>query len=448
MKHSILIVDDEPDFLHVLKSYFSYGDFEAQTASSGQKALKCLEQSCFDVVVTDMAMPGMTGIELLKAIRKTDRHTPVIIMTGVGTIESAVEATKLGAFHYITKPFNPQDLENLVIRASEHGRMNRQLSKQENVCREEKDFVMGTTKGVRDVIAMIDRIAASDAPVLIMGETGTGKSLFARRTHLASSRRNKSFLTIDCAALAETLLESELFGHVKGAFTGAVSAKRGLLEEAEGGTIFLDEIGELSPSTQVKLLRAIQEHEIKPVGGNKSIHVDVRFISATSRDLNEEIRAGRFREDLYFRLAVIPLYLPPLRERLEDLPLFVDHFIKRFNTRYKKQVSRVDQGFMNMLRTSAWKGNIRELENTIERAVLLCEKDTVTVDSLLFGTPAAPGTGDQESPPLLKEIIENAERQAIIRALAAAEGNRTAAAKNLGIARRTLYDKMELYHLE
>ncbi|MBW2356621.1 MAG: sigma-54-dependent Fis family transcriptional regulator, partial [Deltaproteobacteria bacterium] len=288
MKHSLLIVDDEPDFLHVLKSYFSFGDFEVQTAASGEAALEALAQATYDAVVTDMAMPDINGIELLKTIRQTDRYTPVIIMTGVGTIESAVEATKLGAFHYITKPFKPQDLENLVVRASEHGRMNRQLARQESEYDEGPDFVMGQSKKVRDVISMIQKVAGSDAPVLIMGETGTGKSLFARRIHLKSSRARRAFLTIDCAALAETLLESELFGHVKGAFTGAISAKRGLLEEAQGGTIFLDEIGELAPGTQVKLLRAIQEHEIKPVGGNKSIRVDVRFISATSRDLRKE----------------------------------------------------------------------------------------------------------------------------------------------------------------
>ncbi|RLB99009.1 MAG: sigma-54-dependent Fis family transcriptional regulator, partial [Deltaproteobacteria bacterium] len=271
---------------------------------------------------------------------------------------------------------------------------------------------------------------------------------FARRIHLKSSRARRAFLTIDCAALAETLLESELFGHVKGAFTGAISAKRGLLEEAQGGTIFLDEIGELAPGTQVKLLRAIQEHEIKPVGGNKSIRVDVRFISATSRDLRKEIEAGHFREDLYFRLAVIPLHLPPLRDRMEDLPLFVDHFVKRFNKRYKKQIHRVDQGFMNMLKTSPWKGNVRELENAIERAVLLADDETIHMDSLLFGSPAAGGPDNREGALLLKDVIEEAEKQAIIRALAEADGNRTLAARNLGIARRTLYDKMGQYQLK
>lgn len=448
MKIKLLIVDDEPDFLHVLRSYFPCGVYEIQGVTSGEAAMSVLEQTQYDVVVTDMAMPGMSGLDLLREIKKFGTYLPVIIMTGVGTIESAVEAIQAGAFHYIAKPFNPTDLENLISRAAEHVSMNRRLERQD--LREDLDnFILGQSRSIRDVVQMISKVAVSDAPVLIMGETGTGKSLFARMLHQQSARKAGPFLTIDCAALAETLLESELFGHVKGAFTGAVSAKRGLMEEAQGGTIFLDEIGELSPGTQVKLLRAIQEHEIKPVGGNKAATIDVRFLSATSRDLRQEISDGHFRRDLYFRLAVIPLYLPPLRERREDMPLFVDHFITRFNRRYKKNISHIDREVMDMLLSSPWRGNIRELENALERAVLLSNGETITRQDMCLDAPPGHRAADISTVPVsLKEVVEEAEKKAILQILAETGGNRTAAAKTLGIARRTLYDKLAQYGLE
>jgi len=447
MNTRLLIVDDEPDFLHVLKTYFSFGAFEVQTATAGAQALAALEQTQFDVVVTDMAMPGMTGLDVLREIKKTGVYLPVIIMTGVGTIENAVEAIQAGAFHYIAKPFSPSDLVNLVTRAAEHVDMNRRLERE--VPRADPDhLVLGQSRNIREVVQMISKVAASDAPVLIMGETGTGKSLFARMLHEQSERRSGPFLTIDCAALVENILESELFGHVKGAFTGAVSAKRGLLEEAQGGTVFLDEVGELSPGTQVKLLRAIQEREIKPVGGNKPASIDVRFISATSRDLRQELADGVFRRDLYFRLAVIPLYLPPLRERREDLPLFVDHFVKRLNRRYKKRISHIDKDVMDMFLAAPWKGNIRELENALERAVLLADGENITLANLCLDAPLGPRPARPSAPVSLKEAVEEAEKRAILQILAETEGNRTAAAKVLGIARRTLYDKLAQYGLE
>ena len=449
MKPKILIIDDEPEFLHVLDNYFSFKNYHVQTAGSAEEGLRLIEQILFDAVVTDMAMPdGMSGLDLLRQIRQTDNIMPVIIMTGVGTIESAVEAIQIGAFHYVTKPFNPQDLEFLVRRAIESGRMHRRLAEKDINTAPEKGMIISHSKKIRAVLQTIDKVADSDAPIILLGETGTGKSLFARRIHEKSIRRDKAFLTIDCAALAETLLESELFGHVKGAFTGAVAAKRGLLEEAQGGTIFLDEIGELSTSTQVKLLRAIQEREIKPVGGNQSAHIDVRFVSATNRNLEVEIEQGQFREELYFRLAVIPLYLPPLRERRDDLPGFVAHFVDIFNKRYKKNVSRIHPGMMRMLTFSSWKGNIRELENTIERAVLLAEGETITRDLLGFQTYGSPDSDKDQQPVSLKQVVKEAEKIAIRQVLKETGGNRTAAAKRLGIGRRTLYDKMAAYGLE
>jgi transcriptional regulator with PAS, ATPase and Fis domain len=310
-------------------------------------------------------------------------------------------------------------------------------------------MVTGNSSIMRQMFNTIEKVSVSDASVLILGETGTGKSMFAKLIHRASSRADKQFFTIDCGALAEHLLESELFGHVKGAFTSAVRARRGLLEEAQGGTIFLDEIGELSQATQVKLLRTIQDLEIKPVGGNKSIHIDVRFISATSRDLAYEVEQSRFRKDLYYRLAVIPLKLPPLRERKEDLVMFVDHFIQKFNIRYKKKVTDLSPSVMQVLLDSPWPGNIRELENVIERAVLLTEGSTVTLNSLFTNAGSFDHADIEvgENTISLKKAVHQAEIRAIEKALEMSDGNRSKASKILGIGRRTLYDKMEAYDI-
>jgi DNA-binding NtrC family response regulator len=449
MKPKILIIDDEPEFLRVLDSYFSYENYEVQTASSAESGLNLIAQTQFDAVVTDMAMPqGMSGLDLLREIRQNDPILPVIIMTGVGTIESAVEAIQMGAFHYVTKPFDPKTLGLMLRRAIESGQMHRRLAQTDAPDDTAGGMIIGHNRRIRDVLQTIDKVADSDAPVLILGETGTGKSIFARRIHEKSIHREKPFVTIDCAAMAETLLESELFGHIRGAFTGALSAKRGLLEEAQGGTVFLDEIGEIQPGTQVKLLRAIQEQEIKPVGGNQMIRIDTRFISATSRNLDQEINQGRFREDLYFRLSVIPLHLPPLRERLEDLPQFVGQFVSTFNKRYKKNVTRIDPQVMRTLMGLPWKGNIRELENTLERAVLLADGNAITWDLLCFQTTSKAAVETEQPTLSLKQVVEDAEKSAILQTLEETEGNRTLAARRLGIARRTLYDKMAAYGLE
>ena len=449
MKPIILFVDDEPDFLHVLKSYFEFEGYKVKTASSAEQGLDLIAQIQFDAVITDMAMPqGMSGLDLLREVRTFDAILPIMVMTGVGTIESAVEAIQEGAFHYITKPFDPKDLALLAKRAIESGRMNRSLTQLESSQEKNDDYVLGSTAHMLEIVKTIDKIADSDASILILGETGTGKNMIAKRIHEKSSRQKAPFLTIDCAALSETLLESELFGHVKGAFTGAISAKRGLLEEADGGTVFLDEIGELTPSTQVKLLRAIQELEIKPVGGNRPTKINVRFLSATSRDLEEEIEADRFRKDLFFRLAVIPINMPALRERIEDLPQFISNFIKKYNRRYNKKVTRLENGLLRMLSEMPWKGNIRELENALERAVLLADSDTIHRE--LFGCPSSNLACNlvQNKNASLKEIVEETEKEAIRMALIEADGNRTRAAQKLGIGRRTLYDKIATYAID
>lgn len=448
MQPKILIVDDEPDFLHALMSFFSFKEMEVQIAESGIEALELIGETQFDVVITDMAMPNMNGLDLLKRIRESDSILQVIIMTGMGTIANAVEAIQEGAFHYVTKPFDSEDLYILVRRAVECCWMQRQLSKDAADSALGNDIAIGHGREMREILQILDRVADSDAPILLLGETGTGKSMLAKRIHERSVRGEHPFLTIDCAALPETLLESEMFGHVKGAFTGAITAKRGLLEEAQRGTIFLDEIGELTPTTQVKLLRAIQEKQIRPVGGNRQVNIDVRFISATSRDLNLEIKRGGFREDLYYRLAVIAMRMPPLRERRDDLPHFIAHFVKKYNKKYRKNINRISPSVVQVLQSLEWRGNIRELENTIERAVLLSSGETFTKDLLGFPFCGVSETCDDRLPVSLKQVVEEAEKLAIVQALDETTGNRTAAAKRLGIGRRTLYDKIVAYGIE
>ncbi|MCF8113399.1 MAG: sigma-54 dependent transcriptional regulator [Desulfotignum sp.] len=451
----LLIVEDEPEMLLFLKRFFQRKGYTVTAVASGEDAWAALTETEYDLVISDLVLEKMSGMELLKKTRDIDRDLPFIIITGAGTIESAVEAIKIGAFHYVTKPFKRQELEITVQRAVEFGMMNRRISKlNEKETTENNLFIIGKTRQMNKIVSIIEKIADSDTPVLIQGETGTGKTMFARHIHALSRRGEGPFVTIDCGAIMTTLLESELFGHVKGAFTGAIRAKRGLLEEAHGGTVFLDEIGELPLQTQVKLLRAIQEREIRPVGGNQVIKIDVRFISATNRDLKQEVKSGSFREDLYYRLSLIPLHLPPLRERREDLLQFVAQFVQEFNQRHNKQVTKLSPTVLQKIMNLPWKGNIRELKNVIERAVLLSEGPVI--DSDCFGADGMDhnvmenGINEDTSPSdflLLKKTVEEAEKMAIRRALRLAEGNRSKAALFLGIGRRTLYDKLACYQL-
>ena len=449
--YQILVVDDDPEWHEILALLFSRKGWKTETALSGERALARLAAGGIDVVVCDLSMPGMSGLEVLRRVRTMNAQIPFIMMTGVGTIESAVEAVQLGAYSYLTKPVNNAELASLVQRAAEHARVHSQL--QDMGGEKTPVSLIFNSPSMKQVLKIIGKVAGTSVPILITGETGTGKSRLAEYVHRASSLRDRPFLTIDCAALPESLLESELFGHVKGAFTGAVSTRRGLLEEAQGGTVFLDEIGELSPSTQAKLLRAIQEHEIRPVGSNKSVSINVRFIAATHRHLEEDVKTGRFREDLFYRLSVIPLYLPPLRERREDLAALIGFFISRFNERYGRNVTQISPAAMNILYSQPWKGNIRELENVLERAFLLTEGDRLMPESLgtmadgaVFASPV-PGEAVSETPLSLSDAVRNAEIQALQQALSLCNGNKTQAAELLGIGRRTLYDKLEQFGL-
>ena len=453
MPEKILIVDDEPEMLQVLSRLFTRKGYEVHISESGEDAWKAMEEMIFDLVISDMAMEDLDGLELLKLVRSIDSTMPFVIITGVGTIESAVEAIKLGAFHYITKPFKSQEIEILAQRAMEYGKLNRQL-RTLRLTDEDEDspkMLVGASRTMQDLMQRVEKISDSMAPVLIQGETGTGKSLLAEKIHRNSARRNEAFLTIDCAALTETLLESELFGHVKGSFTGAIRAKRGLLEEGQGGTVFLDEICEVGPPTQVKLLRAIQEGLIKPVGGNRTVRIDVRFISATSRDLEKEVEAGNFREELYYRLAVVPFKIPPLRERCEDIPLLIDHFLNKFCKIYRRRVSSITHDVLEWLKSAPWKGNIRELANILERGVLLSENEIITPDCLLqsgiLGINFQKETEKIGTLPL-KQVVEEAEIRAITQTLKNTNNNRSETARILGISRRSLYDKLATYNLK
>jgi DNA-binding NtrC family response regulator len=452
MAEKILIIDDEPEMLQVLNRLLTRKGYEVHGAESGEDGLRAIEETMFDLIISDLAMEDLSGLELLEIVRKTDATIPFIMITGVGTIESAVQAIKLGAFHYITKPFKTQEIEILAQRALEYGKFNRQLNSLQ--VREEEEvqptMLVGVSKAMQDLMRRVYKVSDSMATILIEGETGTGKTLLAQKIHQSSSRKDHPFMTIDCAALTETLLESELFGHAKGAFTGAIRAKRGLLEEGHGGTVFLDEICEMSPPTQVTLLRAIQEGEIKPVGSNKTVSIDVRFISATSRDIQKEVEHGLFREELYYRLAVVPLHLPPLRDRKEDIPFLIEYYLNKFCKLYKKNISLIKPEVLDLLLNSTWKGNIRELTNLLERGVLLADNDTITMDCILQQNEKVKilerDFEKAEALPL-KQVVEEAEKKAIIKALNTTNNNRSETARLLGISRRALYDKIASYNL-
>lgn len=451
METRLLIVEDEPEMLSFLRRFFVRKGYAVTAVASGEEAWSALSETEYDLVISDLALGGMSGIELLKKIRAIDADLPFIIITGAGTIESAVEAIKIGAFHYVTKPFKRQELEVIAKRAVEFGMMHRRITKLDDA-EENQDnlLIIGDSLKMKKIIGIIDKISEADTSVLLQGETGTGKTMLAKHIHSLSRRGDGPFVTIDCGALPENLLESELFGHVKGAFTGAIRAKRGLLEEGHGGTVFLDEIGEMQPQTQAKLLRALQEFEIRPVGGNQPIKIDVRIISATNRDLKKEVAHGGFREDLYYRLSLIPLQLPALRERREDILQFVGQFVREFNKRHNKTVTKLSIRVLRKIMNLPWRGNIRELKNVIERAVLL--SDETVIDSECFGASGMDDNiqeeGGHSEPVLLKKAVEEAEKIAIRRALRLADGNRSKASVFLGIGRRTLYDKLTYYKMD
>jgi len=443
----ILVVDDEKIMQDSLSRILAKEGYQVQPAASGEEALEKFDIAPFDIVLLDIKMPGIGGIETLRRLKEMDPGVTILIVTGYPSIETAVKAIKLGAYDYITKPFTPDVLRIAINRAlerkslqTENLHLRRQLK-----AKSESDTIIGQSEAMRNIYELVRRTAPTDSTVLITGESGTGKELIARAIHTYSLRQDKEFITVDCSALVETLLESELFGHVKGSFTGAIQAKYGSFELANGGTFFFDEIGNLSLDIQAKLLRVIQEKELKPVGGEKTIKVDVRIVAATNQDLKQAIARKTFREDLYYRLNVVPIHIPPLRERKEDIPPLVNHFLQKYNKKRKIPVINVEPEAMNLLNSYDWPGNVRELENAIERALILEDEDTLLPRCF-------PWIGGQrQAKAILSNYtnysLEEMEIQHIKRVLDETKGHRGQAATLLGIDRKTLYTKIRKHQL-
>ncbi|MEM1026386.1 MAG: sigma-54 dependent transcriptional regulator [Myxococcota bacterium] len=445
----VLVVDDEANLRKVLSAQLRQGGYEVTTAANGQEALDLLGSDSHDVMLTDLRMPELDGMSLLSEVRNLHPRMPVVVLTAHGTVDTAVNAMKMGAFDYLTKPFDKAELELVIGKAARAAR----LSEQEPAPASTGQFGMvGQSPALAEVFETLRKVADSPSTVLITGESGTGKELIAKALHEQSSRTDRAFIKINCAALPRDLIESELFGYQKGAFTGAVTSKPGRFELAHEGTLFLDEIGLIPPEMQAKLLRALQESEFERVGGIDTLQVDVRLIAATNLDLESEVAAGRFREDLFYRLNVVPLKLPPLRERRGDIPFLVDHFLARYRRRLGRDVRRASSEALELLVNHAWPGNIRELENVLERAVLFSESDTLHAEQLpeKLRSPTEDQAGSPSEPQLrvgpLKAIVKRhtvtLERDLILRALEETGGNVTRAARRLEISRKSLQNKM------
>ncbi len=451
MFESILLVEDEANSRKGLTQFLQGLDYDVMTASDGKEGLELFKKEKPDLVISDIRMPEMDGVALLEAIKSEVPSAKVILLTAYGSVEDAVRAMKKGAFYYLTKPVNLEELELLVKKAFGSRQLeeeNKELKQELFRERYDRGQLIAQSSKMKELLITVDKIAASNASVLIEGESGTGKELIARRIHELSPRRQHPFIAVHCAALTETLLASELFGHEKGSFTGATDRKNGRFERAHQGSLFLDEIGEISKDTQVKLLRVLQEGEFERVGGTKTIKVDVRLIAATNKTLLDEVQQQKFREDLYYRINVIYLKVPPLRERKEDIAPLVDIFIRQYATLNAKKVRGITPNAMEALVQYDWPGNIRELKNIVERMIVLSSGDMLTLDQipedLLAGSSRNPRAGAALEG-LTK--ISDAEKELIRKALAENKGNKSVAAGKLGISRRTLYRKLEEYHL-
>jgi nitrogen regulation protein NR(I) len=458
----VLVVDDEANLRKVLATLLRRDGYDVTTAVDGEQALAEFQKNGADIVVTDMVMPKLGGLELLKAVNAANPDVPVIIITAHGTVDSAVEAIKLGAFDYITKPFEQTELSAVIAKAAKaHVIAQRSVRADARA----RSAIIGESPQMQEVFKIIDKVADTPSTVLLTGESGTGKELVATALHGASGRRDKPFIKINCAAIPATLLESELFGYERGAFTGAVTSKPGRFELADGGTLFLDEIGEIPVEMQVKLLRALQESEFERVGGIKTTRVDVRLVAATNRDLQQEIEAGRFRKDLYYRLAVVPIMLPALRERRSDVPMLARHFLEKYNRKLNKRIEGIAEDAMALLQSYPWPGNIRELENLMERVLLFADGPLITVRDLPepvrqgsalppAGAPSpalhateTPGAGEGGLKDIIRMKAAELERDLIAKALEETGGNVTRAAKLLQISRKSLQTKMKEFGL-
>jgi two-component system NtrC family response regulator/two-component system nitrogen regulation response regulator GlnG len=468
---TILIVDDEKSIRYSLKRMME-GKYSILTAQNGEEALDRVKESSPDLIIMDIKMPGRNGIDVLKEIRSIDPKSLVIIMTAYGTTETAIEAMKYGAFDYILKPFPIPQMKGLVEKALSLRRMMKQEVIYASTVGEETDEgerIIGSSPKMQEMYKIVGQIAPSDVTVLLRGESGTGKELFARAIYQHSSRSNLPFLPVNCAAIPDTLLESELFGHEKGSFTGATSRRIGKLEQCQGGTIFLDEVGDMSLSTQAKLLRVLQEKSFERLGGTETIKVDIRLIVATNKDLEEAIADGKFREDLYYRLNVVSIMIPPLKERKEDIPELASYFLKKFNRELKKGIVGITPSAMAKIASYGWPGNVRQLENVLKRAMVLCQGEWILEDQLLFEKGWERREAEEEPnkknvedllDALFEELstgpvtsqdldmISSLERGLILRALQKTRGNQLKAAALLGINRSTLRGKMERYNIK
>lgn len=445
-RERILVVDDEALVRDFLQEALTRKSYAVELAEDGKKAKSLLKEQTFDLVLTDLKMPGVTGLDLLRFVKAHQPDTPVLMMTAYGTIENAVEAMRLGAFHYITKPFTSGELDLILDKAFEHRRLITENRNLRDEVSEKYGFeaIIGASKAMQEVFELMRVVAPNHSTIMIEGESGTGKELVARAMHYNSPRKDKPFIKINCAAMPEGLIESELFGHEKGAYTHAFARNRGKFELADGGTMLFDEIGEMAPGLQAKLLRVLQEREFERIGGSETIQVDVRIIATTNRNLEEEVEKGRFRKDLFYRLNVISIHLPPLSRRREDIPLLAHHFLKRYNQEYNKNIEAISEDAMLHLARADWPGNVRELANRIERAVVLCRSNCLEVPDFYVGGkvrsnhlndfPQVPGAS-------LREI----EKWLILKTLNSSKFNRTRTAQILDISIRTLRNKIKEY---
>ena len=441
----ILIVDDDQTMRRSLVNWFESESHHVYSAASGEEAIKKIKDSSYDIIITELKMPDIDGLEVLRYTKRLDSDTEVIIITAYGTVETAVNAMKEGAYDYIVKPFSPEEIDHIVKKIIEHQSLIREniILREQLYERHRFENIIGKSNKMQDIYALIENIAQSNITVLIQGESGTGKEMIARAIHNASLRRDNPFITVSCGAIPETILESELFGHEKGAFTGAIARKEGRFEMADKGTLFMDEIAEMSLKSQVDLLRVLQEKEFRRVGGIEVIKVDVRIIAATNKDLDKEVERGRFREDLYYRLHVVPINLPPLRERHEDIPLLVRHFLEKYNTQYNRKIKEVSPSTFNILLQYDWPGNVRQLEHVIEHTILMTKGEIIQARNLpeKLQKNSKIKTDDallERENFNFKENVEKFKKQSIIKALQSAQGVKKEAARILGISPRNL----------
>ena len=448
-KPRILIVDDELIVRQSLSDWLAESGYEVEAVDGGSKAIPLVKQKEWDLLLVDLKMQGMDGIDVMRAVKKISKNLPVVIITGYPTVDTAVQAMKQGAYDYIVKPFNPEEIDLVIRNVVAHQNLVKENIRLRQELKRRYQFkdIIGKSRKMQEVLVLVKTVARSNSTVLIQGESGTGKELIARAIHSTSPRSKRPFIAVSCAALPETLLESELFGHERGAFTGAVSSRKGKFELANKGTLFLDEVGDTSQKTQADLLRVLEEREFARIGGSELIKVDVRVISATNKDLDTLVSEAKFREDLYYRLNVVTIHVPPLRERKQDIPLLVEHFLEKYSVENEKRIESIDEDALDSLMKYHWPGNVRELENAVERAVVVAKSDVVSPDDL---PPSVRGeTGEALGPSLAAHSVplQEIERRYIRQVLEAANWNIKKAAGTLKIDRTTLYNKIRKYKL-